>query len=315
MDFEALRNGVAVLDLTGRPLACTQSLCALLGLKGDGRDELAVLLRESPALGRLLASGGAGALNLPGDRVLTVNVEKGDGVHLLTFSDEGPRRFQQLFSASKVEAMSLLSEGMAHDARNPLNAMAINVEVLNDRLRAADPALASVLSKYTKAIRDQIIKVDGIIRRFVEFASPHRAEGASVDLAEIVGRAVEVCGHDARKNRVKVESKLGVGKVQVQGDSMLLAQAILHLVMDGIARNAGGGQLDIALEPSDSEAVLSLSDAAVGGEPARDQRRDLPLFVAREIFNLQGGQLTPVPAEAGKRGHIARLPLTSKTVR
>jgi hypothetical protein len=88
---------------------------------------------------------------------------------------------------------------MAHEARNVLNAVAINVEVLGDRIAGADPVLFASVSKYVSAIKDQVRRVDGVIRSYVELASPPRREDA-VDVNGWVARPMR---DDETAGRVK----------------------------------------------------------------------------------------------------------------
>ncbi|HXN41127.1 MAG TPA: histidine kinase dimerization/phospho-acceptor domain-containing protein, partial [Myxococcaceae bacterium] len=60
--------------------------------------------------------------------------------------------------------------GLLHDARNPLNALAINLEVLTDKLRQSEaPATGE---KNVKAMREQIRRIDSMLRRFGDFLAP-----------------------------------------------------------------------------------------------------------------------------------------------
>ncbi|MFN7131697.1 MAG: histidine kinase dimerization/phospho-acceptor domain-containing protein, partial [Myxococcales bacterium] len=192
-----------------------------------------------------------------------------------------------------------LSEGMAHDARNPLNAIALNVEVLGEKLKSGGPELRAAVDKYLKAIKEQVSRADRIIREYVGFVRPEHGRSAETDLAELVHRAVEVCRHDARKRGVRVDARLT--NVAVTANSSDLSQAILQLVMHGIDASSGG-TLQIAVERHGQEAVLQLHEelaaapAANGASPAT---RRIPMSALEHLLGKLRANLLSRPLERG----------------
>lgn len=102
----------------------------------------------------------------------------------------------------RSQRVAELSAGIAHEVRNPLNAMAIHLEVLSDKLRDADGELPGTVRPNLEAIRSQIRRLDGIIRQFSDFAQG-RAPGS--DLEPIVEGAIELCSFPMRRMGMEVQ--------------------------------------------------------------------------------------------------------------
>ncbi len=313
--FEGIREGVAVFDASGSPMGCDSRFAELLGLAGDGVDALGGLLDTHTGL-RDLAAGGAKRLELTlaDGRLVTVVRESAGAMTLLKAHDVAAGRdlSNKLFAASRAETVGRLCDGMAHDARNPLNAIVLNVEVLGERLKQA-PELRASVEKYLKAIRDQVTRADSIIRHFVAFARPEREyqRGGEIDLAQIVSQAVEVCRHDARKRNVRIDARLAA--VPVAAGTPELAHAILQLVMHGID-SSSGGTLQIALERQGGDAVLQLTET-VSDVVGRDGPvvRTVPLHeVERLVGRLQGNLFSRPDGKGGEV--VVRFPAVEPSV-
>ncbi len=156
-------------------------------------------------------------------------------------------------------ALPLLVESLLHDARNALNALSINVEVLSERLRReAGGELPPAYEKNVRAIREQLRRVDEILRRHADFLAP-RSQAEPIDLARLVHESLEVLGHEARKRKLKVQATVeSPSRVRVM--SAVANAVALHALLRGICRSPVGGELFVALRREDDVAVLRIED-------------------------------------------------------
>lgn len=302
-----LNEAVAVLDAAGIPLACSRKFNEIMGLDGDGRAALKALLDGTALQNGLEDAGWTGEVTARSGERMNLQAERAAGLILVhAHSGDSGAGKAKLASAARAEVYARLSEGMAHDARNPLNAMAIHLELLRDKL--ANGAPLSATERHLTTMRDQVHRIDQILKRFLRFASPRREPPSTVDLAELVQQVVEVCGHDARRNGVRVESHLEVARVT--GDVAQLGEAVLQLVMQGIVASPGGS-VQIELGRSDGQAVLSLTDlpgAACPKPGAAPRSTELPLSLAEEIIEFHRGNFV-ARTEGGRTEVEVRLPL------
>jgi len=168
--------------------------------------------------------------------------------------------------AASHAALSRLVESMLHDARNPLNALAINLEVLNEKLKDETGAVDPALEKNLRAMREQVYRADLILRAFADFLinEPQRLPDAT--LADVLPRAVEVLGHQARTGRVKLKLEMEPGVTVRLGDSAALRFLAYHSILRAVERSAPGSEVEISLQRAGERAALRVQDAG-DGEP------------------------------------------------
>ena len=180
-------------------------------------------------------------------------------------SPPGAHQLEEVSAASQA-ALSRLVESMLHDARNPLNAMAINLEVLHEKLKDETGAVDPALEKNLRAMREQVYRVDLTLRTFADFLinTPERLPDAT--LADVLPRAVEVLGHQARTGRVKLKLEMEPGVTVRLGDSAALRFLAYHSILRAVERSAPGSEVEISLQRAGERAALRVQDAG-DGEP------------------------------------------------
>lgn len=194
-----------------------------------------------------------------------------------------------------------LSSGIAHEVRNPLNAMAIHAEVLSDKLRATSGGtIPAHLQPNLNAIRKQIRRLDEIVRCFADFAqgrSPHRS------LEGVLDSALALCAFPLRRRGLDVE--LGrIPDVLLAGDAAAVSLGVVELLLLGIAAAKEGTRIrcDARLREGEEghEAQVRFALEAPLG-PVDAER----LAMVRELVEDQGGSL-----QGGERWYaILSLPL------
>ncbi len=198
----------------------------------------------------------------------------------------------------RFRTSSRLMDSLLHDARNPLNALSINLDVLQEKLRGEDGKVPPSQDKNLKAIREQLFRVDGILRQFADFMTPRQGLEPSVTLAEVIQKALEVLSHECRKSRINVRHVVDAELRVRSANAADVRSLVLGVLMRGIARVPAGGELTVTLKSEGSEAVLSVTDSGPSGEPLQNAAT-----VFDELARRLGGS-------ASLRGHevAIRLP-------
>lgn len=167
--------------------------------------------------------------------------------------------------AARYGAVPPLMDSLLHDVRNPLNAMAIHLEVLSEKLKAETGQVPPSQEKNLKAMREQIQRVDGLLRMFSDFIVFRGGTPGEVDLSETTTRALGVLGHEGRKRRVQVQVAVEAGvQVRLQDTSELgffLTQALLR----AFRRVEGGGSVRVTVRVEGPNAVLEVEDSGGSG--------------------------------------------------
>ncbi len=164
--------------------------------------------------------------------------------------------------AARYSAIPTLMDSLLHDVRNPLNALSINLEVLSEKLKGETGEVPPSQAKNIKAMRDQIQRVDGILRQFSEFIVLRGGSAGEVVLSDVAKRSLEVLAHESRRRRIKlqisIEPELRVRLQDTSELSFFLVQALLR----AFARTEAGMEVAVTVRAEGSQAVLEVTDSA-----------------------------------------------------
>lgn len=177
-----------------------------------------------------------------------------------------------------------LSSGIAHEVRNPLNAIAIHLEVLSDKLRDVEGNLPSPVRPNLEAIRSQIHRLDGIIRQFSDFAQG-RAPGP--ELPELLEGAVALCSFPMRRRGLEVE--LEPVPALLVGDGAALSLALVETLLLGIEAAEVGSKIRLVVEEGESEIRICYQSDNVGGELDQERLRWLGSLLHEQGGSLEAG--------------------------
>jgi|SRR5579871_2918328 len=130
-------------------------------------------------------------------------------------------------------AMGELAEAMAHELKQPLGAIRLNVNAA-DRLLASGRASVNEVRDILRDVERDDGRATEIIERQRAMLQRHEIERAAIDVNDIVQEAVATVAHHASGNRVQVEMDLAVRSCAATGDRILLQQVIVNLVMNAI---------------------------------------------------------------------------------
>jgi PAS domain S-box-containing protein len=179
---------------------------------------------------------------------------------LITLRDAESRRQLelQLDVSTRLAAISRLTGGVAHEIKNPLNAIALHLEVLRDKLPAEQPEVEVIVR--------EIKRLDNVVKTFLNFNKPVELQAHPIDLSDVVEQVLSLVSVDAKSKQVGIETAL-LPLLWINGDSDLLAQAILNVVNNGLESMQEGGTLSIRTEWVGDECQITIADDGAGIAP------------------------------------------------
>jgi signal transduction histidine kinase len=153
-----------------------------------------------------------------------------------------------------------LMDSLLHDVRNPLNALSINLDVLIEKLRREQGEIPPSQEKNLKVMREQIHRVDGILRQYLEFIAPRPEAFGTTDLSEATREAIGILGHECRKAMVRLR-QLVEPDLRVDGaDLPTLRFLVMQLVFRAVIRAGQQGEVEVTLQREEQAAVLRVRD-------------------------------------------------------
>lgn len=190
--------------------------------------------------------------------------------------------------AGRLSASATLVDGLLHDVRNPLNAISIHLEVLGGKLRDDEGRVPPQLEKNLRAMREQVTRLDVLLRQFGDFLSQRPGSPQSIELSELVQRLIQVVGYAARTARVSLQSEVD-RELWLHGtDRRGVSQLVLGLLLACIRAAPQGSELVVRLSREDAEAVLTVAprEGALDPEAGRDEAALARLEAERLVVPL-----------------------------
>ena len=193
---------------------------------------------------------------------------------LLTMRDvESVRRIENEIELShRLASIGRLTSGVAHEVKNPINAIVIHLEILRERIVQLDPDTRRHMDIITKEIH----RLDRVVKTLVDFTRPVELKLTDLDLRALAADVVALAAPEAGKHNVQIVEQPSERELRVRVDNDLVRQAVLNVVINGIQAMPEGGTLTVSSRAAGGAAVLEIRDNGVG----------IPPEVRDKIFNL-----------------------------
>jgi hypothetical protein len=173
---------------------------------------------------------------------------------------------------TRLAAISRLTGGVAHEIKNPLNSIALHLEVLRARLGDQDQTVDQEID----VIANEITRLDRVVKTFLDFTKPVDLVLADVEAGELAREVATLVAPEAAAQHVEIAVASEAGPFRLRADRDLLKQALLNVVGNGLEAMRNGGRLQIGVKRAAGECVVSVADQGSGIPP---ELRD-------KIFNL-----------------------------
>lgn len=230
----------------------------------------------------------------------------------------------ELVRSEKLISLGRLSAGMAHEIRNPLNAMKGAVALLQRR-RPEDPLIV----EYTRLIAEEIDRLNVFVTEFLYFArqSPPRLE--ATDLNRLVLMTQRLFTEQAQNKGVRFHNRLSAELPPVPADANQVEQVLVNVLINALDALPDGGDITFSTavvsegDAADPAVRLEIRDNGAGIPPAelknifdpffstKDTGTGLGLPLSLGIIENHGGRITVTPRETTGTKVTIELPLTA----
>jgi len=180
----------------------------------------------------------------------------------------------QLDISRRLSAISRLTGGVAHEIKNPLNSIALRLELLRARVTTDNPGNAT---EEINIISQEIRRLDRVVKTFLDFTRPVDLAVEDVDLAAVAREVTALVRPQAAIQKVNIEFSNEPETILVRGDRDLLKQAILNVVVNGIEAMKTGGRLVVKAHQNGEHSVVTVQDDGPG-IPEQNKSRVFQLY-------------------------------------
>jgi two-component system, NtrC family, sensor histidine kinase HydH len=150
----------------------------------------------------------------------------------------------------KLAAVGTMTAGLSHEIRNPLNAAALQLSVLERRVHRLEAARQPPLLEPLTLVKDEIRRLDHILEDFLQFARPREFVPQPVDLVPVVARVLDLLGGDAERRGVRLERDLDPVPA-VAGDEERIRQVLVNLCLNALEAIPPGGLVRVSCRPGE----------------------------------------------------------------
>lgn len=224
----------------------------------------------------------------------------------LTRMEEMEKRLQR---AEKLSALGQLAAGVAHEIRNPLNAISMASQRLQLEYSPEGEEKKKEFSHITRIIRDEIRRLNGIIEEFATFFRSRRLEFHNHSVVDVLQKIVDLIEEEVKSKGITIKTIWNGNDAMVSMDVDKFEQAIYNILKNGMESITDGGTITISVEPDGKNKVsIKISDTGSGLTPEEVDRIFNPEYTTKE----KGLGLGLPIAHEIIRGHRGEIHVQSK---
>jgi signal transduction histidine kinase len=195
------------------------------------------------------------------------------GALLIMRDPESVRRIgDEIEMSRRLSASGRLTRGVAHEVKNPINAIVLHLQLLRNKLSQVDPDTR----RHMDIIDSEIKRLDRVVQTLVDFTRPRDLHLEEVDLRRLLEDVSQLAAPDAAQHGVIIDRKMPTQRLAIKVDVDLMKQALLNVVINGVQAMPQGGTLAIAARRENNAIVAEVHDQGGG----------IPQDVYDKIFEL-----------------------------
>ena len=205
--------------------------------------------------------------------------------------------------ADRLSSLGHLAAGVAHEIRNPLNAMGMGLQRLKREFPPQEESKKEEYLSFTDVILKEIRRVNEIIEQFLTLSRPFELSLSVSSLQDLLNNLVTLFREEASSQGITIQAQLDSDLPFAKMDSEKLTQAFINIMKNGIQAMEKGGVLRIETKPSKDHVAVVISDTGSGIPPdqmekifnyyytTKEKGIGLGLPIAHRIIEAHGGQL------------------------
>lgn len=214
----------------------------------------------------------------------------------------------RLRQAERLSALGQLAAGLAHEIRNPLNAISMASQRIQREYAPGDEDRQKGFYRITGIVRDEIRRLNGIVEEFATFFKSRRLELSDHSIAFVIQKTLDLMEDEAKSRGIVIRTQMNDDNAMVAMDMDKMKQALFNLFKNAMESIPGEGVITVNIEPDGKDRVrIRISDTGTGLTAEELEKAFSPEFTTKE----KGLGLGLPLAHEIIRGHQGEIRITS----
>lgn len=188
----------------------------------------------------------------------------------------------RLQQSERLSSLGQLAAGVAHEIRNPLNAISMATQRLQRDFSPSDEDRSAKFKKITGVIRDEVRRLNGIIEEFLAFSRTQKFELRDYPVEDVLRKLVSLIEEESRAKGISIIAGLDGSRSLVPMDVDKLQQALLNILKNAMESITGEGRIVISLEQKPGVVGLRIADTGMGLNPEELKKIFNPEYTTKE---------------------------------
>lgn len=226
----------------------------------------------------------------------------------------------RIIQTEKLAVVGTLASGLAHEVRNPLNSMALQLSLLERRIAALDSGVSGQMRELTVVIREEILRLDSLVGDFLLFSRTNRVQFRATSLDALLDDVVRLLRPEARGASVTLRrQRIGSELPDIRVDGEKMKQVMINLIRNGIEAITDGGIVTVESGLVAGQARIVVRDTGSGLPEGIDvfqlfvttkpRGTGLGLSIVQQIVLEHGGEVIAASAPGEGATFTVTLPL------
>ncbi len=177
-------------------------------------------------------------------------------------------------SSDQAEAFAELAKltgGLAHEIKNPLSIVKVNLQLIAENLGTNRADVARAADKIN-VVRKETDRLEQILDDFLRYIGKAELQTVPVDINVLARDVFDFYSPQAQKNAITMRLSLGNESLHCMADADMLKQVLLNIFINAQQAMSGGGELMLRTEKRGKNAVITISDTGTGMTPEKQAR-------------------------------------------
>jgi signal transduction histidine kinase/putative methionine-R-sulfoxide reductase with GAF domain len=216
----------------------------------------------------------------------------------------------QIIENEKMAVVGTFASGLAHEVRNPLNSIALQLSILERRVAPLPSGVAGEIRELVGVIREEVRRLDNLVGDFLQFSRSNRVEYRPTRLDALLDEVMRLLRPEARAAGVQLSRRhVGQNVPDLRVDPEKIKQVVINLVQNAIEALSGEGEVVVESGMEDGQALIRVRDDGPGLPEDLDvfqlfvttkaQGTGLGLSIAQQIIMEHGGEIEAASEPGG----------------